>query len=551
MNGAGRRALAAVREFTVAQRALALIGVAVLVLGGVALTMFAGKPTYSPLFTGLSGSDASAIVAQLQKDKVDYQLSDGGATILVPADKVDAERLGAAAAGLPSASTGGYALLDNMGVTASEFQQNVTYQRAIEGELAKTIGSINGVRSASVHLAIPKQSVFVSQTADPTASVFVDPSAPLTSDQVQAIVHLTSAAVGGLKDSNVTVVDSKGNTLSAVGGGPTGSTAQQASDYESRTRTAVQAMLDSVLGPGNSTVTVSADISASSGTSTTRSYSVPAGSPTLSQSTDKSAYKGTGGGAASGTLGSDVSAGATSSAGGNGTYGADKTVKNNALNSLTEVKTITPGTLNRQTIAVAVNAAKVNGIAASTIQNLVSAAAGVNTKRGDSVTVATASFSNAAAQTATAALAQSAAQQSADNTNRLITTAIQVVGGLLALVILIVVLRKLFKKPEPAAVDAGELNVFPLAAPAAPEHPLGQGHDAAQLGSWGAPASGRPVGTGPDATSLAATAVLPVGAGGDASGFGRLQSDIDTLAGADPERAAEYLRALMADRVDR
>ncbi len=209
-----------VKEFSLAQRTLAVIGVAVLVLGAVALSAWLTKPSMSPLFANLSATDASAIVDQLDSKGVSYQLTDGGSTILVPAEQVYQLRLSAAAAGLPAASDGGgYSLLDSMGMTSSEFQQQVTYQRAIEGELAKTISSIKGVTNASVHLALPKQSVFVSETADPTASVFVEtaPGANLTPDQVQSIVHLVSAGIENMKPSDVAVIDAGGHVLSAVG----------------------------------------------------------------------------------------------------------------------------------------------------------------------------------------------------------------------------------------------------------------------------------------------------------------------------------------------
>lgn len=116
--------------FSVAQRTIALIGIAVLAVGIVALTAWLTKPAYTPLFSGLSPEDASAIVEQLRTDNVSYQLTNGGSTVLVPEANVYEERLAAASAGLPSATSGGYSLLDEMGVTSSEFQQSVTYKRA-------------------------------------------------------------------------------------------------------------------------------------------------------------------------------------------------------------------------------------------------------------------------------------------------------------------------------------------------------------------------------------------------------------------------------------
>ena len=212
------RLAAYVKGFSAAQRTIAILVIAALVLGGFALASWLGKASYAPLFTGLAATDAASVTDQLQTDGVPYQLTDGGATILVPQGSVYSERLKAASNGLPSSNEGGYSLLDKMGVTSSEFQQDVTYKRAMEGELAKTIGAMDGVQTATVQLAIPEKTVFVAEEKDPTASVFIATKngAELSTDQVQAIVHLTSAAVEGMQPTDVSVVDSKGQTLSAV-----------------------------------------------------------------------------------------------------------------------------------------------------------------------------------------------------------------------------------------------------------------------------------------------------------------------------------------------
>jgi flagellar M-ring protein FliF len=229
--------------FSVAQKTIAVILIAALVLGTVALVSWLTKPSYSPLFSGIEPADASAIVEQLKADGVPYELTAGGGTILVPEEHVYQERLTAAAAGLPSTSgQGGYSLLDTMGVTSSEFQQDVTYKRAIEGELAKTISAMDGVKTATVQLAIPEESVFVAEQEDPTASVFVETQGgvTLTSKQVQAIVNLTSASVEGMATTDVAVTDSTGAVLSQVGTGAVGGAGDQVSDYESKVQTAVQ-----------------------------------------------------------------------------------------------------------------------------------------------------------------------------------------------------------------------------------------------------------------------------------------------------------------------
>jgi flagellar M-ring protein FliF len=560
MTGAGTRALGAIREFTIAQRTIALIGVGVLVLGGIALSAFLSTPTMSPLFSGLSGSDASAIVQQLDKDGVEYNLTDGGGTILVPTDKVDAERIAAAAAGLPSEGTSGYSLLDDMGVTASEFQQNVTYKRAIEGELAKTIESIDGVRTASVQLAIPKESVFVSETSDPTASVFIDTVTTLSADQIQAIVHLTSASVDGLKADNVSVVDAKGNVLSAVGGVAT-SGSDVAASYEASVRSKVQSMLDTLLGPGNSTVAVTADISSATGERVTETYTVPDGSPTLSEQTTTEGYGGGTGDTttpATGPLGSsvdttsNVAAGDATDTSTNGAYDSQTSVKNNALNKTTETSTLPVGEISRQTISVAVNADSATSVDTTQIRDLVAGAAGIDQSRGDKVTVEAASFSTAAATQAEEALKASEAAKGSDSLMNLITTAVVVVGGIIALIIVLSVLKKLFTRPE-GPVDAGDLTATTFPA-GDQSNPFAASLGGAQQGAWPVAAGHQaaPLGPPPGAFGLP----QPIAPGGPAVGFEQsapsefelLQADINALAASDPEKTAGYLRALMDNR---
>ncbi|XAZ32097.1 flagellar basal-body MS-ring/collar protein FliF [Paenarthrobacter ureafaciens] len=392
------------QAFSPAQRTLAILGVAVIVLGGVALTAWLGKPAYSPLFSGLKDTDANSIVEQLRKDNIPYELSNGGSTILVPEDKVYDERLKAAAAGLPTAAATGYSLLDKLGVTSSEFQQSVTYKRALEGELSTTIQAMDGVKSAAVQLAIPEKSVFVATTPEATASVFVEtqPGTTLSSDKVQAIVHLTSASIENLKPTNVSVVDSQGNVLSTVGGGATGSSSKQASDYQQRTSDAVRTVLDSVVGPGNSTVAVAADVTAESAQQRSETFSPATNTPALSESTKTEKYTGTGGGAA-GVLGPDNIAvpGGTSA---NGSYDSSDTTKNNAVNKVTEDRTIPQGAVKRQTISVAINQSAAGGVNIDSVRSLVTAAAGINTARGDVVTVEVLPFSTAAADKAAEAL---------------------------------------------------------------------------------------------------------------------------------------------------
>ena len=521
ITSAFRRLVETVRGFSVAQRTIAIIGIAVLVLGVSAFATWALKPQYSPLFSGVNGSDANAIVEQLRSDNVPYQLADGGATILVPQEHVYDERLKAAAAGLPSSNTGGYSLLDKMGVTSSEFQQSVTYKRAIEGELAHTIGALKGVKGASVHLAIPKDTVFVAQKADPTASVFVETQAgvTLTTDQVQAIVHLTSASVEGMKPEDVAVIDAKGTVLSAVGVGATGGADQQASDYESRVQASVQSMLDRVVGPGNASVIVAADMSYESAQRTEETFSTPEDTPPLSETSTTETYQGSGGGAA-GVLGPDNIA-VPGGAGGNGNYSSEQSTKNNAVNKVTETRTIPAGAITRQTVSVAVDAKAAENVNASSLSDLVASAAGIDRDRGDEVTVKIVDFNNAGAGDARKALDAAEADAAAERVNDLVRTGIITLGIAVPLVLALILYARYSKRRRREVLADWE---------------AGKEQDALEA----AAAPGL----------LEASAALPplLDPGAEPGEVDRKRADIANLAGSDPAATANLLRGLLDEK---
>ena len=173
-------------------------------------------PDYRVLYSNLSDKDGGAIIASLQQLNVPYKFAEGGGALLVPADMVHEARLKLASQGLPKSSLVGFELMENEKFGTSQFQEQVNYQRALEGELAKTIQSLSSVQSARVHLAIPKPSVFVREQEKPSASVLLDlyPGKPLDQAQVSAIAHLVSSSISDLSVKNVTIVDQNGNLLS-------------------------------------------------------------------------------------------------------------------------------------------------------------------------------------------------------------------------------------------------------------------------------------------------------------------------------------------------
>ncbi len=430
-----------VAGFSVAQRTIALIGIALLVMGAIALGAWLSRPQMSPLFTGLSAGDASAVVEQLKSAGVPYELAEGGATILVPDDQVYAQRLTAASAGLPGDTSEGYTLLDQMGVTASEFQQSVTYKRAIEGELASTIGAMDGISTASVQLAIPEESVFVAERQSPTASVFVKTrnGSALGDEKIEAIVHLTSAAVPGMTPEDVAVTDQNGRVLSAVGAGLVGSSSKQATEHEAKVAASVSRMLDTIVGPGNATVSVSADVASSTSERMDETYSAPDGENlSASEQTKTETYTG-GQGSGTGVLGPDNIA-VPNGADGDGSYEFEETSRNNAVNKTTE-KTITPaGEVTRQTVSIALNRGAVTGVTAAQVEALVASAAGIDVDRGDEIAVEFVEFSESAAATAQTALQAAEEERAAAAQQEILRAAI--IGGsvLLAVIVLVVFL---------------------------------------------------------------------------------------------------------------
>jgi flagellar M-ring protein FliF len=181
------------------------------------LFLWGQTPDYRVLYANLSEQDGGAVIEALQQQNISYKFSEGG-TLMVPADKVHEIRLQMAAKGLPKGGTVGFELMENQKFGTSQFLEQVNYQRALEGELARSVETLASVASARVHLAIPKQSVFVKEQQKPSASVVLALYAGRTLDagQVNAIVHLISSSVPNMPAQAVTVVDQTGTLLSSA-----------------------------------------------------------------------------------------------------------------------------------------------------------------------------------------------------------------------------------------------------------------------------------------------------------------------------------------------
>jgi flagellar M-ring protein FliF len=413
-----------------------------LLLGGFFFYRWITAPTYSPLFSNLASTDASAIVDELNAEGVTYELADGGTTIMVAKDQVYNLRLTMSGKGLPAGQDTGYALLDDQSLTTSEFQQQVSYQRAVEGELEKTLEALDGVDTAVVHIAIPKDEVFVTDKGKPTASVLLALSAgtQLSGEQIQAVTNLVSSSIEGMDPADVTVADSTGKVLSAAGqitAGAGDQRSQLEQEYEDRLAANAQKILDQVVGPNHAVVSVRADLDLDQTQSTSETYSYNQGTPPVSSSTSSETYSGDGT-AVGGVLGPENTADATTG-GGASSYNKEESTDNNAVDKTVTTTQAAPGQLKRLTVSVVMDGTVSGNLNQQQVQSLIGNAVGLDTARGDAITVAAMPFDQTAAQQAAKELADAKKAEQQQQMWSLIKTG--AIGLGILLVILIVWLR--------------------------------------------------------------------------------------------------------------
>ena len=245
---------------------MAMVAVTAALIGFFAFViMRVTTPQMTTLFTDLSVEDSSAIIKDLERQAIPYELRNDGAAIMVPKDKVTRLRMKLAEGGLPKGGGVGYEIFDKsdaLGTTS--FVQNINHLRALEGELARTIRAIDRIQAARVHLVLPERPLFSRETPEPSASIVVRVRGALEPQQIRAIRHLVASAVNGLKPQRVSIVDEAGQLL--ADGAGTGNDADNAvaderrAGLEKRMRNQVEAIVSSVVGAGRSRVEISADM---------------------------------------------------------------------------------------------------------------------------------------------------------------------------------------------------------------------------------------------------------------------------------------------------
>ncbi len=376
-----------------------LIGAIVIVtfvLIGFVMYLF-NQTNYAPLFSNLDTKDQSGIVDYLDGAKVPYKITDNGKTIQVPQDQVYKLRLKLASKGLPNSGVIGYELFDNNNLGMSNFMQKLNYKRALEGELAKTLSEMSGVKSARVQIVIPEKSVFKDEQKKPTASVALQltGNSDLSANSVKAIQHLVASSIEGMNPNDVTVLDTQGHLLSRQEDDSplpySGSKQYEMKrNIEKYLAHKAQSILDNVLGYGSAVVKVNADLDFKRVERTLESYD-PDSQVAISEQVIKSNNAG-------------KSVGDTSAA------STQNTITNYELSKTIEKVMEGAGNIKRITVAIVVNGEKKtiqaeDGTNKTEIQprpdselqklkNIVLTAVGYDATRNDQVSIVSIPFEN-------------------------------------------------------------------------------------------------------------------------------------------------------------
>ena len=362
------------------------------------LLRMAGAPSYTILAAGLDPADTGKITAVLDEQAIAYELQANGTTVAVEENSMARARVALAEGGVSTGSAAGpgFELFDNQKLGASDFQQQVTYQRALEGEIARTIGSVSGVNGAQVQLVLPQDDLFADSSTPATAAVLLEGSTTgLDAGAVRGIAQLTASSVKGLKSENVTFTDGDGRLLWPQGegaGGLDGAAYKQAAQasYAAGLEARLNSMLTRTLGPGKAQVQVNADLNMDKVTKDTLTYA-KTGVP-LKTADDTETLRGSGStaGGTAGTAG-NIPAYAQGGSGSGGTSNYKHSVKSTDFGYDKTVAKVeqAPGAINKLSVALITDSSVKN---AAAIKSAVAAAAGIDPQRGDTITQASVAF---------------------------------------------------------------------------------------------------------------------------------------------------------------
>jgi flagellar M-ring protein FliF len=481
------RALGPARLAAMAAVTAALIGFFVFVIIRVS------TPAMAPLFTELSIEDSSRIVKELESQGVVYELRSDGATIMAPKTQVARARMRLAETGLPRGGSVGYEIFDKsdaLGTTS--FVQNVNHLRALEGELARTIRSLDRVSAARVHLVIPERQLFARDRQDPSAAIVLRVRSSLEPQQVRAIRHLVASAVRGLKPQRVSIVDEQGRLLADGIGNDAGGIAEgldeRHSVFEQRLKQQIESIISSVVGAGRARVQVSAELDYSRIQQTSDTFDPESKVIRSTQSREEAAQSGEaqreeGVSVANELPGGNQQRGARDggAAGRSDANKKSEEVVNYEISRTTRTETIEAGRVKRISVAVLVDGIYTKGNSGEAgyqprpkeeidrITALVRSAIGFDQKRGDQVEVVNLRFAEVPG---TPPITEEGWMSFLRFTTDDIMQAINlVIVTILSLLVLLFVVRPLVRRIVTPDESVGEARATPEPAPALAMHP--------------------------------------------------------------------------------
>lgn len=365
-------------------------------------------PQMTTLYNELTLEDSASIVSQLESQGIQFQLARQGASILVPKEQVARLRMQLAAEGLPTGGSIGYEIFDRTDTLgATSFVQNINHLRAMEGELSRTIGSLDRIRSARVHLVIPERQLFQRDRRPPSASIVLNVRGALGPGEIRAVQHLVATAVDGLDPDRVSIVDESGRLLASGAGtdedGLLSATLQERTvEVESRLRNQIEEILNSVVGPGRARVRVNADIDYNRLEEVTESFDPESQVVRSTQTKEEASSALSRNGQV--TVGNQLPNADAENGGGRDTATMTEEVVNYEISKSTRKEVIEAGQINRLSVAVLVDGTYEpdgNGTSVYTpraqevldrIAVLVRSAVGFDEQRGDVVEVVNLQF---------------------------------------------------------------------------------------------------------------------------------------------------------------
>jgi flagellar M-ring protein FliF len=487
-----------------------VIGIAAVVLAMAAFLFYqwVSTPSYTVLYSQLDDSTLSTVVDELDRQGVPYEIEAGGSRVLVPKSDVYQVRAALAASGVQNGAVPeGYSILDGQGLNVSDFRQRVDYQRALEGEMALTLLAMNDISGATVHLVIPEESLFAEDEEPVTASVLLETSSSLSELEIETVTFLVASGVEGLDPQNVTVADVEGNVLHAAGD-IAGETAmsnrnlRMTRDFEASLASDVQNLLASVVGPDSASVVVRAQLDFDEQSVETQTYDDDSTVALREQTVDET-YSGAGTppGGTLGVEGEEIAADTS----GEYTYDRSEVIREYGVDSVISREITAPGKIEQLSVAVVMDDGSLTGAPVppvEEVEDLITAAVGLDTARGDTLSV------SAVAYPVAEVVDETTSEPAAGGSTDVMSMIPQAVGGLVLLLVvgsLLMMARGASKKSKAAAVE--------VLQPAA----LGGGEGAAAVGE------------------------------GDSAGAS-IHPEVMNLVQKQPEEIAVLLRSWLADR---